>query len=130
MPDNTYALAKVYHGQGGDNLVVASGGTLTVESGAAFTVPGGYPLAASSANHRAVYGSVTVTGTATVNVGSALTGVLGCIATLGTAVSVTDPHAVSIVPSGTVVTISAWKADGSASAVASPVHYAIFGPAA
>jgi len=130
MPDNTYGLSKVYAAQGGEQMVVAAGGTLTVESGAAFTVPGGYPLAASSAGHRAVYGSVTVTGTQTVNVGSALASVTGCIATLGTAVSATDPHAVSAVPSGTVVTLSVWKADGSISAAPSPVHYAVFGPAA
>ncbi len=39
MPDTTYQQ-KVYHKQGGDELVVASGGAITVESGGSLTVAG------------------------------------------------------------------------------------------
>lgn len=129
MPDNTYGLAKVYHGQDGNNLVVAAGGTLTVESGSTFTVPGGFPLAASAAGHRAVYGSVSVTGTATVNAGAALSAVSGCVATIGTALAA-DPFAVSAVPSGTTVNLTVYQSNGSVSVTPTPVQYAVFGPAA
>jgi hypothetical protein len=40
MADETYT-PKVYHKQGGDELVVASGGKITVESGGAIEAPGG-----------------------------------------------------------------------------------------
>lgn len=40
MPDATYG-PKVYHKQGGDELVVASGGTLTVEDGGSLALSGG-----------------------------------------------------------------------------------------
>lgn len=39
MTDATY-IPKVYHKQGGDELVVASGGALTIESGGTLTVAG------------------------------------------------------------------------------------------
>lgn len=39
MPDTNYG-PKVYRKQGGDELVVASGGAVTVESGGTFTLPG------------------------------------------------------------------------------------------
>ena len=39
MSDSTY-LPKVYHKQGGDELVIADGGTLTIEAGATISGSG------------------------------------------------------------------------------------------
>lgn len=57
MPDGTYG-PKVYRKQGGDELVVASGGTITVESGGAFALPANTipasDLTAKARRHMAV----------------------------------------------------------------------------
>lgn len=57
MADATYG-PKVYHKQGGDELVVASGGTLTVESGGLLSVAG--VNAAQSVTFSAAAGSANV----------------------------------------------------------------------
>lgn len=43
MADATYG-PKTYHKQGGDEFVVASGGTMTFETGSSLTAPGGASL--------------------------------------------------------------------------------------
>lgn len=48
MADATYG-PKVYHKQGGDELVVASGGTINIESGGMFVVDGAQLASADQA---------------------------------------------------------------------------------
>lgn len=54
MADGTYA-PKVYRGSGGDQLVVASGGTIKMETGA--------KLVPNSGTQAATVASITTTGT-------------------------------------------------------------------
>lgn len=58
MPDATYQ-PKVYRPQGGNELVVASGGALTLESGALVTTAGGIGTANTTANVTAVEHGIT-----------------------------------------------------------------------
>lgn len=60
MPDGTYQ-PKVYRKQGGDELVVASGGTITMEAGGQVTVP--FLAISSSATTIPAYGISHITGT-------------------------------------------------------------------
>lgn len=58
MPDATYQ-PNVYKKQGGNELVVASGGALTLESGALVTTAGGIGTANATANVTAVEHGIT-----------------------------------------------------------------------
>ncbi len=60
--DTTYTT-KVYHKQGGDEEVVASGGQITVESGGEIEIESGGTIEAEAGSTVNVAGTLTVTGT-------------------------------------------------------------------
>ena len=62
--DATYG-PKVYHKQGGDEEVVASGGQITVESGGEIEIESGGTIEVESGATINVAGTITVTGTLT-----------------------------------------------------------------
>lgn len=62
--------SKVYRRQGGNEMVIASGGTLTLASGAAMTIGSGYPVAMQSVLFTQTAGDGTYTGTMSLPAGA------------------------------------------------------------
>lgn len=118
MPDTSYQT-KVYTKQGGNELIVASGGSINIESGGALKVAGtdktstlAAAVVGTEAGLKIACGETAVTGTADIATG--LTTVVQAVACLEDNVSL-DGAWVSVADSTTAgnIILKAWKPTGS-----------------
>lgn len=124
MVDNTYQ-PKVYETDGGNRLVVASGGTIDIQTGGTMTVDGAdvtHAVAAGSvaglaAGYKLARGEVTLDGTNPTPIATGLATVVAASVTLKSAVTPgDDPSWCSVdygggVTAGTI-NLYAWKNTG------------------
>lgn len=126
----------IYTEQGGAKQVVATGGeiqiesgaTLDVQSGATFNIGTKYPVVYASAGQQIVYGTSTLTTTATAAHG--LTTVTLCLCTLGEdpETGAGDAAACTTAVSANVCTLKTWQDDFAAATEADVVvHWLVVG---
>lgn len=102
---------KVYKDQGGNRLVVASGGSIVVESGGAITLPsGGSALSGVAAGYKLARGTTALDGSNPTPITTGLTTIVSFVAQL---VQSTSPGLGTAVlthtSSGGAVSVYAWK---------------------
>ena len=136
MPDATYS-PKVYRQQGGDTLVVASGGTLKLETGAVLTDKNGVDqsaalstiTAAVAAGYKIARG-VTTTASASDTVVTGLATVVAAVASLEDAPGLGLMSAQAVVgdqagaPAAGSILVKTWKA--TASGDCTPIAATVF----
>lgn len=116
MPDNT-VQSKCYHKQGGDEIVVKSGGKVTVESGGSIEMAAGSTLKLDGAAIRMVAGEVTLDGSNPTSVTTGLTTITSAVAVFKQATAPgDDPVDLTVDYGGSVpagrLDIHAWKNTG------------------
>jgi hypothetical protein len=114
--------------QSGGEIELLSGSTLDVQSGANFNIGSLYPLLFASSGQQAIYGTSSITGTATAEHG--LTTVTFALCTLGEdpETGAGDAALCTVTVSSNTVTVKAWQDDFSAATEADVViHWLVFG---
>lgn len=112
---------EVYLTDGGDRLVVSSGGTLQVDAGATFTQAGNtFPIIYCAT-------SATFTETTTIDFASQMTTVSQVLATQITTPAATGSILTVSAPTTSTVVLSSWESDFTAGTTGITAHYCAFG---
>jgi hypothetical protein len=113
----------------GGEVEIQSGGTLDVQSGATFNIDSLYPIGYASSGQQLVYGTSSITGTATADHG--LTTVTWALCTLGEdpTSGAGDAAMCTVEVSANVVTVKVWQDDFVTAATETDVvvHWLVVG---